>query len=391
MSLKLAGESVAPRKIRLGMVGGGAGAFIGAVHRAAARLDDRFALVAGALSSEPARAFSSALALGIERSRAYAHFQEMAVAEAARADGVEAVAIVTPNSTHFAIAAAFLRAGIHVIVDKPVTVSSEEATELLRIGREAGKRIYVTYNYTGYPMVRHARELVKSNALGRIKVVQVEYLQQWLTMPIEDEGNKQATWRTDPAQAGPGGSIADIGTHAYNLAEFVTGLRGCAVSAELSSSRPSRTLDDNAFVKIQFEDDVRGMLWATQIAPGNENGLRIRIYGDRGGLSWCQEQPNELRYAIFGEATRLITKAGYESGSASAASTRWPSGHPEGYLEAFSILYREIADELLEPSPRESLVPTGLEGFAGLAFVEAAIASSADNGAWTSLRSVSSG
>ena len=381
------GHDAGDRRIRLGMVGGGQGAFIGAVHRIAARLDNHYVLVAGALSSDPERARASALELGIAPDRAYHDFAAMARAESAREDGIEAVAIVTPNNLHAPVATAFLKAGIHVICDKPLATSVAEARELARLAKESGKLFAVTYNYTGYPLIRHARAMVAAGELGEIRVVQIEYAQDWLTERLEETGQKQAAWRTDPAQAGAGGALGDIGTHAYHLACFVSGLTLDSLCADLTTFVPGRRLDDNAQILLRFHGGARGMLWATQVAPGNENGLRLRIYGTKGGVEWEQENPNVLRYARFGESPRLITRAGAGAGPASARVTRIPAGHPEGYLEAFATLYAEIARAIRaardgQPPEPDVSFPTVMDGLAGVEFIDAAVLSSANGAVW---------
>ena len=377
-------------RIRLGMVGGGQGAFIGAVHRIAARLDDQYVLVAGALSSEPRRAIASALELGLHRDRAYHDFAAMAAGEAARADGVEAVAIVTPNHLHAPAASALLRAGIHVICDKPLATTVAEARDLVRLTKETGKVFAVTYNYSGYPMARQARAMVAAGELGDIRVVQVEYAQDWLTERLEATGQKQAAWRTDPAQAGAGGALGDIGTHAYHLACFVTGLTLESVCADLTTFVQGRRLDDNAQMLLRFEGGARGMLWASQVAPGNENGLKLRVFGSKGGLEWHQENPNELRYAPFGQAPRRLTRAGPGAGTAAARVTRIPAGHPEGYLEGFATIYTEVAHAIRaarqgKRPDGEVLFPTVEDGLHGVEFIAAAVKSSANGGAWAAV------
>lgn len=365
------------RKIRLGMVGGGHGAFIGGVHRIAARLDGRFDLVAGALSSDPARARESAADLGITPDRAYADFAEMARAEAAREDGIEAVAIVTPNHLHAAPAIAFLKAGIHVICDKPLCANMSESEAIAAAAARSKARFFLTHNYTGYPLVRRARQLVAEGALGAIRVVQVEYAQDWLSRVIETEGQKQAGWRTDPAKTGGAGAIGDIGTHALNLATFVTGLGVEALSADLQSFGPGRRVDDNANILLRFENGARGMLWASQVAVGNENGLRLRVYGEKGGIEWGQENPNWMTLSLLGEPKQILTRGGAGVGD---AWTRIPAGHPEGYLEAFATLYVEIADAISgEDRP---LLPGIAAGLEGMWFIEAAMASSRGGGTW---------
>jgi predicted dehydrogenase len=369
------------------MVGGGQGAFIGAVHRMAARLDDHYVLVAGALSSTRQRAIDSALELGLARDRAYDDFAAMATAEAKRADGIEAVAIVTPNRLHAPVATAFLRAGIHVICDKPLATMVAAARDLVRLTEQSGKIFAVTYNYTGYPMVRQARAMVAAGELGEIRVVQVEYAQDWLTERLEATGQKQAAWRTDPAQAGAGGALGDIGTHAYHLACFVTGLRLEALCADLMTFVSGRRLDDDAQILLRFRGGARGMLWASQVAPGNENGLRLRVYGSKGGLEWHQEKPNELRYAPFGQPPRRLTRAGPGAGPAAARVTRIPAGHPEGYLEAFATIYTEVAHAIRaargghRPNG-EVLFPTVADGLDGVEFIEAAVQSSTNGAIW---------
>ncbi|MFZ9198467.1 MAG: Gfo/Idh/MocA family protein, partial [Paracoccaceae bacterium] len=295
--------------LKLGMVGGGQGAFIGAVHRMAARLDGRWDLVAGALSSDPARAMASAAEVGIAPERSYASFAEMAQAEAARPDGIDAVAIVTPNHLHASVATAFLRAGIAVICDKPMTATLAEAQELAALVTSTGVPFVLTQTYTGYPMVREARAMIARGAIGAVRHVQVEYLQDWLVGPVEQTGQKQAVWRTDPLLSGEGGCIGDIGTHAANLAIFVTGLDLQAVLADLTAFEPGRRLDDNAAVMLRFASGAKGMIWASQITPGTKNALRFRIAGEKGGLAWDQENPETLEFTPAGEATRLLRRA----------------------------------------------------------------------------------
>lgn len=379
------------RRLRLGMVGGGEGAFIGAVHRLAARMDDRWELVAGCFSRDAERGRRSAAALHVASDRAYAGARAMARSEAERADGIDAVAIVTPNSSHHAIARAFLDAGIHVICDKPLTTTLADAHDLVRAVRETGRVFALTHNYTGYPMVRHAREMVAAGELGAIRVVQVEYLQDWLSTPVEESGQKQAAWRVDPAEAGPAGSLGDLGTHAYNLAEFVTGLRAESVCADLTAFVPGRRLDDHAQAMLRFAGGARGMLWSSQVAPGNENALRLRVFGEKGGLDWAQEQPNQLRWSPLSEAPRILSRGVGPLSSAASHATRIPAGHPEGYLEAFAQIYRDAAEQVAAtiegraPDPASLLVPTVEDGLRGIAFVAACLESSGRGGAWTAL------
>lgn len=380
--------ATAPAPIRLGMVGGGAGAFIGAVHRIAARLDGEFQLVAGALSSTPERAQASAAELGLARS--YDDFTAMAKAEARRKDGIEAVAIVTPNHMHAGPAIEFLKRGIHVICDKPLTATTAEAKKLAAAAKASNALFVLTHNYTGYPMVRQARAMVAAGELGRIRLVQVEYVQDWLTQAAETTGSKQAEWRTDPERSGAGGATGDIGTHAYNLACFVSGLTPEKLAADLSSFVPGRRLDDNAHVLLRFEGGAKGMLWASQVAPGNENGLRLRVFGEKGGLDWAQEDPNRLWFTPYGEPKRLITRNGAGSGPEAARVSRIPPGHPEGYLEAFANIYAEAARAIRAhrtgtPPPDGTLFPTLADGLAGMRFIDACVQSSKRNAAWITL------
>jgi predicted dehydrogenase len=377
----------AGHRIRLGMVGGGHGAFIGAVHRFAARLDGEFELVAGALSSDPDRALASGRALGIPVDRTYGSFVEMAGREAKRPDGIEAVAIVTPNHMHFAPAKLFLEAGVHVICDKPLTATLDEAEELARIARRSGKLFVLTHNYTGYPMVRQARAMIASGEVGEVRVVQAEYAQDWLTERVEDGGSKQAEWRTDPRRSGAGGCIGDIGTHAYNLVSFVTGLELESLCADLSALVPARALDDNAHVLLRFGGGARGMLWASQVAVGNENRLVLRVYGTKGGLEWFQEQPDQLWYTPYGRPRQMITRNGSGADDASRRVSRIPAGHPEGYLEAFANIYAEAARAIraarngTAPDP-DVVFPTVEDGVKGVAFVDACVRSSASGASW---------
>ncbi len=385
--------AVASRRIRLGMVGGGEGAFIGGVHRFAARLDDHYELMAGALASSADKAQRSGRALGLADDRIYSDFATMAQAESARADGIEAVSIVTPNHMHAPVADAFLRAGIHVICDKPLATSGRDARGLHALAQETGKLFAVTYNYTGYPMVRQARQMVRDGMLGDIRVVQVEYPQDWLTESIEASGQKQADWRTDPSRAGLGGCIGDIGTHAYQLTQFVTGLAASELLAELSTFVPGRRLDDNAQVLLRFGNGARGALWASQVAPGNENNLRLRVYGSKGGLEWKQEHPNQLQWSPFGQPTQVISRGTGSAGPAAARVTRIPGGHPEGYLEAFATTYTEIAHAILARRTGVALdpsvqFPTVVDGVQGVIFVEAVVASAAAGGIWVPIAPV---
>ena len=375
-------------KIRLGIVGGGIGAFVGSIHRIAARLDDRYELLAGALSSEPRRAADSAAELGIDPRRSYASFEEMAKKEGKLKHGIEAVAIVTPNHLHCAVAKAFLEAGIHVICDKPLSSSLEDAEQIEKIVEGSGLIFAITYNYSGYPMVRHAREMVAAGKLGNIRVIQVEYAQDWLATNIEAEGQKQAAWRTDPTRAGTGGSIADIGTHAFHLAEFISGLEAKSLLADLDTFVAGRSLDDNANILLHYSNGAKGMLWSSQVASGQENALRIRLFGDKGGLEWAQEDPNYLQYRPLRETRQILTRGGPAVGETAARATRIPAGHPEGFLEGFANLYRDIADMIEAGRTGKSLttlVPDVTDGVKGVRFVEKAVSSNAAGSIWQHL------
>ncbi|MCC5966383.1 MAG: Gfo/Idh/MocA family oxidoreductase [Natronohydrobacter sp.] len=365
--------------LKLGMVGGGEGAFIGAVHRIAARIDGQWELVAGALSSDPERARSSAAALGIERS--YDSFAQMAEAEASRDDGIDAVAIVTPNHMHVPVARAFLEAGIHVICDKPLASKLEDALALEEVSARSGKLFILTHNYSGYPLIRQAREMVARGDLGRLRLVHVEYVQDWLT---EAATGKQAEWRTDPARSGAGGAIGDIGTHGWQLAEFVTGQTPSALAADLTSFVEGRAVDDNAHVMLRYASGAKGMLWASQVAVGNENALRLRVIGDKGAIDWEQENPNQMTFTRFGEPKQILTRGGAGASEAGLATIRTPGGHPEGYLEGFATLYSEAADAI-RAKDGMGVLPGMKDGLSGMRFIDACLRSSKDGGKWTDL------
>ena len=374
-------------RIRLGMVGGGNDAFIGGVHRFASRLDDRYELVAGALSSTPQKARASGAVLGLDPARTYDDFKAMAIREARLEDGIEAVAIVTPNHVHYTAAREFLKRGIHVICDKPLTSTLPEARKLVKAAERSSALFVLTHNYTGYPLIRQAREMIANGELGDIRVVNVEYAQDWLT---QDDDSKQAAWRTDPAQSGLGGATGDIGTHAFNLAGFVTGLKLERLAADLQSFVSGRALDDNGHVMLRYAGGARGLLWCSQVAPGNENGLRLRVYGEKGGLEWAQENPNQLWFTPFGEPKRLLTRGGAGTGPAAARMCRIPPGHPEGYLEGFANIYSEAAIAIEAhrtgaPVPPEVQFPTVQDGLEGVQFVDACVRSSKRDGAWVGL------
>ena len=380
-------EGNAGRRLRLGMVGGGEGAFIGAVHRIASRIDDQYQLVAAAPSADPERARRSGAALDLDPQRVYASFEDMARSERRRPDPIDVVAIVTPNHLHAPVAEVFLQAGFHVICDKPLTTTLARALALRELAESSGRVFCVTHNYAGYPLVRHARAMVAADALGSIRLVQVEYPQEWLTEPLEQQGHKQAEWRTDPARSGAGGCLGDIGTHAYHLAQYVTGLRLDQLCADLSTFVPGRRLDDNVQILLRYQGGARGMLWASQVAPGHENGLRLRVYGTKGGIEWVQAEPNTLLHSPLGAPRQWVTRGSVAAVPAAARVTRIPPGHPEGYLEGFANIYTDVATAIRavdagQPIPGQVDFPGIPDGVIGMAFIEAAVKSSAAGAVW---------
>lgn len=383
--------------IRLGMIGGGQGAFIGAVHRMAAALDGEFVLSAGCLSSTPERARASAEALGLPAPRAYPTWRDMLAGEGALPAGerVEVVAIVTPNHAHHAPARAFARAGFGVVCDKPMTRTLDEALDLVRTVRESGALFGVTYNYTGYPMVRQAREMIASGELGDVRQVRATYWQGWLASGIESTGHKQASWRTDPERAGLGGAIGDIGTHAENLVSFATGLEIDSLCADLASFVPGRAVDDAAGVLMRFaprgSERARGVLSISQVAVGRENDLSLEVAGTRGTLSWGQENPNDLWVRSDSHAARLYRPGHAPQGSAAKGATRLPPGHPEGFIEAFANIYRAVARAHRAragglDAPGRFDFPGVVEGARGVHFVDRVLASARSQEKWTPAR-----
>ena len=378
-------------KLRCAMVGGGRGAFIGAVHRHALALDGQFELVAGAFSSQPERARASGRDLGLRDDRNHASWQALLEHELKLPadERIDFVVIVTPNHVHFDVAKAFAEAGIHVVCDKPLVHTSAQADELVRIARERDIVFGVTYNYIGYPMVRQARDMVRAGDIGEIRKVTVEYHQGWLATPVEAGGNKQAGWRTDPARSGPVGTMGDIGTHAENLLAIVTGLHVQSLCADLGSVVPGRTLDDDASLLLQLSGGVRGVLLASQIAAGVENDLRLRIFGSTGSLDWRQEEPNTLVHSPIDAPRRLLTRGSPWLAAAAQASIRLPSGHPEGFLEAFANVYLGIAADIRARGQGGRIAPAAREyadvedGARGVRFIEATVASAASERKWT--------
>ncbi len=376
------------RRLRLGMVGGGAGSLIGPVHRMAARLDDRYELVAGALSSDPERAAASAAGMGIAAERSYGDFAGMAAAEAARADGIDVVAIVTPNHLHYGPVCAFLEHGIDVVCDKPLANTLDESVDLVRRVRASGRVFALTHAYAGYPLVRHARELIGAGDLGEVRIVQVEYPQQSYAALTEDGAGNSAAWRRDPARSGPGGCIADIGTHAHHLAGFVTGLNLSELCADISTFVPGGRVDDDNNILLRYENGARGMLWASKVATGCRNGLRLRVFGTKAGLAWGQENPNALEFTPLGGERRTIVAASPDLGPAALRATRLKPGHPEGLIEAFANLYTDVADVVTarlldrEPDPLAFGFPTVEDGARGAKFIEAALESARRGAVW---------
>ena len=376
------------RKIRIGMVGGGKNAFIGGVHRIALRLDGYYELLAGSFSSNFDNSKETGKDLGLAEDRIYKTYQEMAEKESSRSDAIDVVAIVTPNHLHVPIAKIFAEKGIHIICDKPLALSSEEAINLKNIV-ESKKLIFaLTHNYTGYPMVRHARSLIQKGDLGSIRVIQVEYPQDWLTTKAEDSGLKQAEWRTDPKRSGDGGCIGDIGTHAFNLIRFITGLEVDELSADIHTFVKGRLLDDNAQIMLRFKGGAKGAIWSSQVAVGNENNLKIRVFGENGGLEWRQEDPNYLYYTKFGHPTQRVTRGSNSASEEANNVTRIPPGHPEGYLEGFANIYSDVCKSLFAQINNQNYdqsndcYPTIYDGVEGMRFIETVLESSKNNSKW---------
>lgn len=375
-----------PCKLRYAMIGGGRDAFIGAVHRHAIALDGQAELVAGALSSTPERARESGRALGLTDAHNHASWQALLEAELARpvAERVDLVVIVTPTDTHFPIAQAFAEAGFHVVCDKPLTHTGQQATTLVETVTRQGTVFSVTYNYTGYPMVRQAREMVRSGALGRIRKVVVEYNQGWLATALEATGNKQASWRTDPARSGIAGALGDIGSHAENLVSTVTGLEIEELVADLGALVPGRALDDDASMLLRFKGGARGVLVASQINAGLENDLRLRVSGENGTLEWRQEEPNRLVHYRREGPTEIFTRASPWLCESARRGGRIPAGHPEGFIEAFANIYRGVFADIrarkngTTADPLDADYPTVGDGARGVRFIECAVASSAE-------------
>jgi len=380
------------RRLRLGMVGGGQGAFIGAVHRLSARMDDKYDFVAGCLSSTPETAELSAKELGLDLTRSYPDYKTMAEKESQRDDGIEVVSIVTPNHMHAGPAIEFLKKDINVICDKPMTATMEDAHELMKAIKLSNAHFFLTHNYSGYPVIREMRSLVKNGELGNLRIVKGAYLQGWLGSKEEDSGyNKQAEWRTDPKRSGAAGSVGDIGSHTMHLLEFVTGLKCQSVAADLTTFVEGRQLDDDASIMIRMNNNVKGNLSISQIATGQENNFTISIYGEKGGLHWSQENPNYARFSKIGSADQIITRGGVIQNKNSFAPIRVPPGHPEGYLEGFAQIYSDAADIILNHKDKNELLellPGGDSGLQIMKFINASVNSSNNNSIWTDLSSI---
>ena len=383
------------RKLRMGLVGGGQGAFIGKVHSIAAGLDNRAVLVAGALSSDPAKAKASAPDYDIPADRAYGSYKEMIAAEAKLpADRrIDFVSVATPNHTHFEIAKAFAEAGFNVMCDKPMTFDLAQAEELAKVVQKTGVVFAVTHNYTGYPLVRQARDMVKAGELGEINAVRAFYIQGWLRSRIESEGQKQAAWRTDPKKSGAAGCFGDIGTHAYNLGRFITGLLPDRISCHLKAFEPGRALDDYGTAILQYGNGALGTVTASQITHGRENDIWIEVDGSKGSLEWHQEEPNKMLLRVNGKPHQIYTRAGGPYlGQTAAASARIPAGHPEAFLEGFANVYTAAYDDMAKRATGQkfdaehSLYPNVADGVDGMNFITQSVASSAEGGAWRSLR-----
>ena len=374
------------RRLRAGIVGGGRGAFIGAVHRMAVELDGEAQVVAGALSADPRVARESAAAWNLERS--YDSYQEMARAEAALPGGIDFAIVATPNHLHYPVARAFLECGVPVVCDKPLSHSTQDAEAMVAVVERTGLLFALTHNYTGYPMVCEARERVRCGEIGELRKVVVEYHQDWLMDAIDPATNKQAAWRGDPSRSGMGGCIADIGSHAQNLLEFIAGKKISSLCADLSRFVPGRLLDDDANILLRLEGGAKGTMSCSQVACGEENNLSIRVYGSKAGIEWRQQEPNTLLLKRGGEPWQRLRTGGSALSPESKRAARLPAGHPEGYLEAFATLYRAvIADlrRLAHGQPTQGGYPTVHDGLRGMRFIAAAVESSSMGGRWLEL------
>ena len=384
-------SSISPQTVKVGMVGGGPGSGISETHRTAMRLDNRYELVAGVFSRNKDQSAITGRKLQIPPERVYSDYEAMAAAESKRGDGIAAVVIVTPTDSHYAIAKAFLGAGINVICDKPLCLRLQEAIELRERAEKANLILCLTHNYSGYAMVRHAARMVRNGDLGAIKVVQAEHASGWAAKLLEKAGHRQAAWRTDPVLLGDASVLFDLGTHAHQLARFVTGLEVVEVAGDLNQIVEGRAIKDNAHVLLRFSNGARGTLWASMAAVGNEHGLRIRVYGDRGSVAWHHEDPYHLRFCPIDGPPQLLAQGADWLSPDAKRWTRVGLGHPEGFFEAFANLYSEVADAILAKKTGESYVksdlgfPDASDGVKGVAFVEAVMSSHSHGGVWTSV------
>ncbi len=379
------------RKLTYGMVGGGPGAFIGDVHRTAIRMDDLARLAAGCFSRDAHKGKAFGRSLGLDEDRVYADFTEMARKEAMRKDRIDFVVVVTPNSSHYAICKAFLEQGIHVVSDKPLTVETAQAEELVKLAKQKDLLFGVTYTYTGYPVVKQIAALVRSGEIGEIRFVNAEYPQEWLATRSEDGDNRQAAWRTDPAQSGKSNCVGDIGSHVENMVATMTGLKIKRLSARLDTFVPGRVLDDNASIMVEYEGGAKGLYWSSQIAIGYDNALRVRLFGSKGTIEWFQEDPDHFRLVKLGEPARRISRGRDGFVPAAQAFSRIPSGHVEGVFEAFANIYKAYANALAKKIGGGALTqadiafPTVQEGLDGVRFIGACVASSASGSQWIDL------
>ncbi|MBQ4821698.1 Gfo/Idh/MocA family oxidoreductase [Aquimarina sp. MMG016] len=379
-------------RLKMGMVGGGIGSFIGDVHRKAASIDGMIDLVCGAFSSSEDKSIASAEVLGIPKHRTYGSFEQMIIEEVKlpEEERMDFVSIVTPNHMHFPPAKMALEHGFHVICDKPMTLTLEEAVELEKIVQSSGKVFALTHNYTGYPMVKQAKAMIAKGDLGTIRKVNVQYLQGWLATAVEKTGQKQAAWRVDPNKSGIGGALGDIGTHAENLVEYITGIQIKELAADLSAYGEGRTLDDDGNILLRFDNGAKGVMTFSQIATGEENNLGVKIYGTKGSVTWYQENPNELVVKWLDQPKQVYTPGGNGGYPEASEYVRIPAGHPEGYLEGFATIYRSFAKELnqIKDSKSGSTLPdfpTAQDGVRGMKFIYAAVESSKNNAEWTKL------
>tara|TARA_B100000674_G_C37915202_1_gene950569 strand:- start:675 stop:1823 length:1149 start_codon:yes stop_codon:yes gene_type:complete len=380
------------RRLKLGMIGGGQGAFIGAVHRLCARMDDKYEFVAGCLSSTPDKAAKSALEIGLDPSRSYPDFKTMAESESRREDGIDVVSIVTPNHMHAEPAIEFLNKNIHVICDKPMTSTMDDAYKLFDTVSKSKAHFFLTHNYSGYPVIREMRSLIKNGELGKIRIIKGSYLQGWLGSKEEDTGvNKQAEWRTDPERSGVAGAVGDIGSHTMHLIEFLTSEKLLSVAADLTTFVQGRKLEDDASILLRMSNNVKGNLSISQIATGEENNFSLSIYGDKGALHWCQENPNYAKFNKVGKNTEIITRGGSIKQEGSLSNVRIPAGHPEGYLEAFAQIYSDAASIILGDQNKNELleiIPNAKIGLHIMKFINAVVISSKKNSQWINLNEI---